>query len=383
MAKRASLEPKETTKPHAPWVVNLPPVLSGNGRRERRYFDTKKAAAEFCRQQRIRLENYGTASTTLPAGKIEEAQAAFEKLQGTGITLLEAVEQILRLKTARESSVTFKAMFERFIEAKRGKQRSAPYLTALRYTLPRFSALHDRLVSEISASDIEAELNGTTPSVQNAFLRYLRAAFNFGIRQEWCERNPVERIEMHSLRVRREILTNAQVAALLRSVVQSAFDLLPYHVLCFFAGIRPREVERLDWSNIHLGRDKFIEVPEEKSKTGHRRIIYMEPVLVRWLKYFIKAGGIAKGPVTPLPNLRERLRAARTAAKIERWPQDAPRRTYASCWLATYSDVDKLNNMMGHTSPQMLWKHYHNAVTQKQARGFWRIAPPATSRSSC
>ena len=91
MAKRASLEPRLTTKPHAPWVVNLPPLLSSTAKRERRYFGAKKAAETFCTQQRIRLENYGTASTTLPAGKIEEAAAAFEKLNGTGIGLLEAV----------------------------------------------------------------------------------------------------------------------------------------------------------------------------------------------------------------------------------------------------------------------------------------------------
>ena len=30
------------------------------------------------------------------------------------------------------------------------------------------------------------------------------------------------------------------------------------------------------------------------------------------------------------------------------------------------SDVNKLNNFMGHTSPEMLWRHYHRAVTQKR-----------------
>src|SRR5438128_7794780 len=128
MAKRASLKPKKTTKPHAPWVVNLPPLLSSTAKRERRYFDSKKTAEEFCRQQRIRLENYGTASTNLPAGKIEEAQAAFDKLNGTGIGLLQAVDQVLRWKRSRENSVTFKSMFESFLDAKKGK-RSAAYLT--------------------------------------------------------------------------------------------------------------------------------------------------------------------------------------------------------------------------------------------------------------
>jgi hypothetical protein len=39
--------------------------------------------------------------------------------------------------------------------------------------------------------------------------------------------------------------------------------------------------------------------------------------------------------------------------------------------------VNRLNNLMGHTSPAMLFKHYNRAVTQKQAREFWEIGPPA------
>ena len=374
MAKRASLEPKATTKPNAPWVVNLPPLLSSTAKRGRRYFDTKKAAETFCTQQRIRLENYGTASTTLPAGKIEEAAAAFEKLNGTGIGLLEAIEQVLKWKQSRENSVTFKSMFESFMDAKKGK-RSVPYLTALRCTLPRFAALHQKLACEITASEIETQLTGATPSVHNAFLRYLRAVFNFGIRRGWCDENPVKRIDMHSLKMRKEILMNPQVTALLKAACDKDSELLPYLTLCIFAGIRPKEVERLAWSNINM-EEEFIEVPDEKSKTAIRRIVEMDPLLVRWLDYYVCKGGSTVGDVTPSSSLRKRLRAIRMAAGIERWPQDAPRRTFASCWLAVHSDVNRLNNLMGHTSPEMLWRHYHKAVTQKQAKGFWKIEPP-------
>jgi integrase len=355
-------------------------LLSNTTKRERRYFDSKKAAAEFCRQQRIRLENYGTASTNLPPGKIEEAQAAYEKLHGTGIGLLEAVEQVLQWKRSRENTVTFKAMFDTFMESKKGK-RSAAYLTALRCTLPRFAALHGGLACEISASEIEDQMKGMTASVHNASLRYLRAVFNFGIRRGWCVQNPVKRIEMHSLKMRKEILANAQVTALLKAVCDTDFELLPYHILCIFAGIRPKEVERLSWSNINMD-EHFIEVPDEKSKTAVRRIVDMEQPLVRWLDYYVKAGGSIGDGVTPTSNLRKRLRAVRKVAGIEQWPQDAPRRTFASCWLAIHSDVNRLNNLMGHTSPEMLWRHYHKAVTQNQAKAFWRIEPPPVERGN-
>jgi integrase len=264
-------------------------------------------------------------------------------------------------------------MFESFIDAKAG--RSSAYRTALRCILPRFGALHERLVCEISAHDIEQELNGMSVSVRNAFLRYLRAVFNFGIRRDWYQENPVKRIEMQTLRMRKEILTNAQVAALLKATVETDSELLPYHLFCIFAGIRPKEIERLAWSNVNI-EEKFVEVPDEKSKTGVRRIVDMEPMLLRWLDYYVRSGGRIDGSVVPAKNLRKRLRAIRERAGFERWPQDAPRRTFASCWLAAYSDVNRLNNLMGHTSPAMLWRHYHRAVTQKNAASFWEIEPP-------
>ena len=374
MPRKASLQPKLTTKRHVPWVVNLPAALSNTGRRERRYFADKRAADQFCKQQKIRLENYGTSSTYLPAGKVEEAQAAFEKLNGTGITLTQAVDEVLKLRKARESTVTFKEMFDRFREAK--KTRSPKYQTDLRCTLPRFAALHDKLVCEISAREIEEQLKGMSASVRNAFLRYLKAAFNFGMRNDWCTANPIVRLDMDRVKMRREILSNDQVIALLKAVRETDLELLPHHLLCIFAGIRPEEVCRLDWSNVNIA-ERFIEVPDESAKTDIRRIVDMEPLLVEWLKYFGKRGGKTTGPISPKHRLRERLRAVRKAARIDPWPQDAPRRTFASNWLAIKHDVNRLNNLMGHTSPAMLFKHYNRAVTQKQARAFWKIGPPA------
>jgi integrase len=134
-------------------------------------------------------------------------------------------------------------------------------------------------------------------------------------------------------------------------------------------------VERLEWSNVNM-KERFVEVPDEKSKTAIRRIVEMDPLLVRWLDYYVRKGGRTVGDITPNSNLRKRLREVRKAAGLERWPQDAPRRTFASCWLAVHADVNRLNYVMGHTSPEMLWRHYHKAVTQKQAKGFWKIEPP-------
>ncbi len=39
--------------------------------------------------------------------------------------------------------------------------------------------IRDRLACELAASEIEEQLKGASASVHNAFLRYLRAVFNF------------------------------------------------------------------------------------------------------------------------------------------------------------------------------------------------------------
>jgi hypothetical protein len=51
--------------------------------------------------------------------------------------------------------------------------------------------------------------------------------------------------------------------------------------------------------------------------------------------------------MAPAKNLRKLLRAILAAAEIEHWPQDAPRRIYASNWLAVNHDVNRLNNLDG------------------------------------
>ncbi|MBA3353572.1 MAG: tyrosine-type recombinase/integrase [Blastocatellia bacterium] len=182
---------------------------------------------------------------------------------------------------------------------------------------------------------------------------------------------------MTALKPRRIVLSNKEVETLLRVTLEGHIDLLPYQLFCIFAGIRPKEVERLVWANVDV-QEGWIHVPEEASKTGDFRDVRIEPVLLRWLKYLKqrRCSMKAQSPIAPKTKLRQRLRALRIAAGLGNWPQDAPRRTYASCWLAANTDQNMLNRFMGHKSPDMLYRHYHRAVTEREAKAFWQIGPP-------
>ena len=170
-------------------------------------------------------------------------------------------------------------------------------------------------------------------------------------------------------------LTHAEARALMGAAASDP-ELIPFHALGLFAGIRPMELQRLEWSAIDL-EEGHIEIGPNVSKTGRRRIIGMEPNLVKWLNAFRAEHGARRGLVTPRENLRGRLREIRTRAGFEKWTQDVMRHSYASYWLAQHGDINQLTLFMGHESPDMLWRHYHKASKKRDAERYWRILPPA------
>ena len=356
--------------------MNLPATISTTGKRERRFFNSKSSAETFCRAQRIRLDNFGRSSGLLTPGQQEQAAMAFERLAPYNVTLNSVVEDFVARHVANEKSVTFKTLFELFVASK--KNRSAAHSHGLKLTLPRFPRLHDRLVSEIQPEEIEAEMGAMTPAVRNAFLRILRAVFNFGIKRRKLEMNPVAALDFAQIKKGEVVILAPGQAEALMAAAEAQNDLLPYHALGLFAGVRPMELERLDWSCIDL-TERHIKITGEVSKTGRRRIIDMEPNLHAWLARYIANGGQAQGEVTPTTNLRKRLRDLRAAGGIGEWVQDVMRHSYASYWLAEHGDIDRLTLFLGHTNPTMLWKHYHKTATRKEAAKYWQIMPSTSA----
>src|SRR5438094_4937970 len=383
MPKRFSLEARKTGPATSPWCVNVPARISESGKRERKFFATKSAADMYGKSHRIRIENYGTAATLLTPGQLEEAVKAFEDLRPFKATLNEAVTEFMTRRNQDGRSVTFKKLFELFVEAK--ARRSPSYRRQLKYTFPRFEALHDKLVSRVSALKIDEQTAAMKPAARNAMLRVLRAAFNFGIKRDYLARNPIDKLDLESLaRAEVEILPPKQAAALMSAAAKSR-DLLAYHALGLFAGVRPEELSRLNWSDIDLA-ERHVIIRFEVAKNRRRRIIDIEPNLAAWLRMCKSSGA-----VTPLKNLRSRLRKIRKAAAesiasrdgineaghLFAWRQDIMRHSYASYWLARHGDINKLTLMMGHATTTMLWKHYHKAAKKREAERYWSILPPS------
>lgn len=374
MPKRASLQPLKTTGRSAKWAVNVPAKYSETGRRERHFFSTKDVAETFCAQIRTRLENYGTQATLLSPGQAEQATQAFEKLLPYGVSLNVVVEEWIARRRQAEASVLFEQLLDEFANAgRRNRQRSAGYRKSILQTRNRLTSLHRRIVSEITPQEIEKAVKPMKPSVRNYTLRILACAFNLGVVRGYLAENPVRRVEQTDIPSKEiTVYTPRQVAKVMAVALEHEPALVPYYAIGFFAGIRRSELLRMDWSHVRV-RERYIRLPKEITKTGQGRHIPVETNLAKWLGSHVQDSG----PIVPCSSnqLREKERDLRGKHKVK-IIKHGPRHCYGTYWLAMHENIDRLMLSMGHTNFETTQEHYAKAATRKDARLFWKIAPP-------
>ena len=383
MPKRSTITPSRAEgRRVSQWKIDLPASLSPTGKRQRYFFKTKQDALNFGDEQRTRIDNYGTAGMTgLSPSQLEQAALAFDSIKPYSVSLNEVVQDWVARRKAREKTVTFAVGFDQYlkhlaVKKKNGRPISEEYRRQTKYCLNRFPSLHDVPLTEIDDGMVATGAKDMTPAMKNAFLRILNAFFAWCGKapRGWLKSNPAtkDKIERESLGKKEvEIYQPDEVK---RILAVAPDNLLPLYLFGFFGGIRPWELPRMDWSHLNL-EEKHIVLPALETKGGKRRVITVEATLASWLTWYFSKCGIQQGPVVNPINLRKRLKAVRTAAKVKNI-QDGLRHSYASYWLAEFKDEHKLRENLGHKSASELWDHYHKQTTEKEAKDFWAVLPP-------
>ena len=149
-------------------------------------------------------------------------------------------------------------------------------------TSPEFGK---RNFSELSVAECEEWLNAafhTNPQFNKA-RTMLHGLFEFALRREWCDKNPIKRIERQKV-VEKEIqpLKLAETKRLIKTAQNESPEYAVVAALLVYTGIRPREVRRLTWRDIDT-EEKTITVRSQCSKTGGVRQVEIPPVLNRLL----------------------------------------------------------------------------------------------------
>lgn len=313
-------------------------------------------------------------------GITETERAALEVLRKTGVDVLEAAliakealqrgrgrvkraracielgEEQLRL---REKTVTFVKAVEVALEDRKRKGLRDRSIVDFRYLCMRLMRLNPglpgRRIRCISSEDCRKMLEcayGSSPSQYKKARAILSGVFSTAIRHEWCDVNPVARVEVPEVEEKPIVPLNIEEVERLEKTAR-----LPEHQdmqlslhLMLYCGIRPTEVSRInpekdiDWQHAQ------VLVRPTTSKTGGGRVVPLRRA--------------EKVTVRTIPRRwQRRWRALRQAAGWGRaqrrpWHPDTCRHTFATYHSALYRNFPALQLEMGHRDSELLRTRY-------------------------
>jgi integrase len=350
------------------------------GQRHRKYYTVtnkteEKELKRLASEKEIELANQGRQHGELTD---EERSSVFqareliaEYLSHCGAFTLSDIVQFYRshLQT-KKTSVAVITAFDEFVLAKEKEGIGARHLTDIRQRLKPFSEKHrTKLVAEIETEDIDRWLTGlkVAPQTRLNHRRILNNFFTFCTTRGYASVNPVSLATKVKVKSKAPgILTVEQTVSLIGSC---PVEILPAVAIGAFSGLRREEIARLDWSEVNLSRH-FIEVKADKAKTASRRLVKIEPNLAALLAPLLKTSG----PVRPSEMIyRTHLDAARIAAKLDKWPSNALRHSFASYHLARGENASQTALQLGHADTGILFEHYRELVTKEDGESYFQI----------
>lgn len=264
---------------------------------------------------------------------------------------------------ARENTVSFESAAWQSVSARSGRRPTTR--RDLRHYVRRMlrvDGIKDRPLRDMSTRECRELLQtafGSSASSYKKGRAILHSIFAFGIRREWADTNPVDRIETPDIREKYiPPLTPEESQQLI-----SATSRIPHREMAFsvhlmlYCGIRPTEVQRLKNEDIDWQQGKIL-IRSQISKTGGGRLVSLR--------------GWKKNKLTQIPgNWQRRWKALRKDAGFHQWTPDTCRHTFASYHAAYFNEPGILQMEMGHRNQTLLRTRYVSPVSAQQAKRFW------------
>ncbi len=325
------------------------------------------AEAETYRSALAHLE-----SVDVPLTAAVEEYVAARKLIGNH-SLLEAARFYKRNYPFDMPAKSVRAVMEEMIEAKRADNLSERYVTALRYDLTKLADAIEESIAEITTAQLDDWLRSlpvssrTRSNARTSVVTLFQFAKSRGYlprdRDTAASLTAIGKVTEGEI----EIFTPKEMAALLAA---TDVDTIPVLVLGGFCGLRSAEILRLDWQDIDF-EQQHIKLSAAKTKTAQRRIVPLLPNAADWLSPYRNEVGHV------MPCLQQRmndvLRACAHRARIK-WKRNALRHSFASYRLADCKSAPQVALEMGN-SPQIVFQHYREIVTSRDAALWWAIMP--------
>ena len=257
------------------------------------------------------------------------------------------------------------------VESKQVANRRPVYIKELRRSLLKFSVGRESLdISSISPADIEDYFKDSKFSIRTRETQMSRlgALFSWAERRGLIQFNPVRRLDRIAIdHPPPRILTPQEADRLLMFSENRQPKLFGYVVIGLFAGVRPDELAKLEWSAVDTER-ALLTIDSAASKTRRRRVVPLHPKAVHWI---LKVKD-RRGPIVSC-NRPHQLQRLAMWMGWEEWPKDVLRKTCASYLLELHQDAGKVSTWMGHTQT-VLYRHYRELVRPEDCAAFWSTA---------
>jgi len=305
-----------------------------------------------------------------------------------GDKLIEAAKFFASRGMGKLARKTVQDVVKEFLAAKRQRSKSTEesrglsnrYIQDLKYRCNKFAGRFHCQISSITAPQIEDFFRGLKLSARSYinFRRVVNSLFEFAKRRGYLakdhdEMSRVEKISDHGIGSI-SVYTPQEMARLLRAADQ---DFLPVLAIGGFAGLRSSELERVNWSDVDLGRRIIVIRGARKRGTPSRRIVPITDNLASWLSPYAKM----EGKVWPhghddFYDVQQETAAATATgdAPALKWKVNALRHSFISYRVADVQNVNQVALESGN-SATVIFAHYKELVSPAVAKLWFELAP--------
>ncbi len=331
----------------------------------------------------------GSDAARLVLEAVEEMPELREAAMLGRAELMQALRRVLREGIAgvraQDKTVSFTVAAAESLARREAAGRRSTTLRDLRHfirRLLRVPGLAERPLRAMGVAEcrqvLESAFAGSVHSYRKGRV-ILHSIFAYGVRQGWCSVNPVVAIEAPVAEENEIVpLSIGECHSLMQTARSPHFrDCLPALGLMLYAGVRPGEVARLSWADVHC-EEGVLTIAARHSKTGGARRVELCPPLQRMLRKLRPVSPGASQRLCP-PRWASRWQRLRQAAGLatarHRWVPDVLRHTFASYHALTYGNLPALQLQLGHRDARLLMTRYLNlpGLRRADARPFWQL----------
>lgn len=370
------------------------------GGKKRQFFKKEEDALKAWKSHVRTVEKHGKQAAEYDAVAHREYQEA-KRIAGDQ-DLREVARFYASLHPVNAVDLNVSKAIETFNAQKKQRKVSSRHAETLRIHLSKFEkSFGKKNVRQVAGNRVLAWLLEIAKHRDpRTVWNYYGSLCNFF---NWCQRRkliahaPTADITEYDLPVMpskpKGVLTLEQSASMMNWLDANRPNLVAWHAIQLFAGIRNAEANRFLWEWVDFEK-RVINMPgwlfeqgedAEKPeatlivKTGDDWALHDLPDnLWTWLSKYKKESGPFGSHTPKVITLLRKKHFSTLPVPIPEWPSNAMRHTFCTMLISLHSDAAKVANWSRHTNAKQLYDSYvGKLVAKKTAEAFCKIMPTA------